>query len=137
MGIIKEYRIVMPITVDEYRTAQIYMTARTQAMEAEQVSQEPRAARRVLRKYLEATNAQQAPVRDSFPCCSLRVLSRAGERGRRGDPREQASQTPGYGRRRLHAKALSHRPPIPGMAQGDCAQGVQDFSSMSCMFGAF
>ena len=38
MGIIKEYRIVMPVTVHEYRIAQIYMTARTQAMEAEQVS---------------------------------------------------------------------------------------------------
>ena len=38
MGIIKEYRIVMPVTVEEYRIAQIYMTARTQAMEAEQVS---------------------------------------------------------------------------------------------------
>ena len=37
MGIIKEYRIVMPVTVQEYRVAQIYMTARTQAMEAEQV----------------------------------------------------------------------------------------------------
>ena len=38
MGIIKEYRIVMPVTVPEYRVAQIYMTARTQAMEAEQVN---------------------------------------------------------------------------------------------------
>ena len=36
MGLIKEYRIVLPMTVQEYRIAQIYMTARTQGMEAEQ-----------------------------------------------------------------------------------------------------
>ncbi|EKX47799.1 hypothetical protein GUITHDRAFT_106353 [Guillardia theta CCMP2712] len=36
MVILKEYRIVMPVTVEEYKIAQIYMTAKTQSMEAEQ-----------------------------------------------------------------------------------------------------
>uniref|UniRef100_A0A7S0EYJ1 WW domain-containing protein n=1 Tax=Hanusia phi TaxID=3032 RepID=A0A7S0EYJ1_9CRYP len=36
MVMLKEYRIVMPVTVDEYKVAQIYMTAKTQSMEAEQ-----------------------------------------------------------------------------------------------------
>ena len=31
----KEYRIVLPISVDEYRIAQVYMTSRTSLMEAE------------------------------------------------------------------------------------------------------
>ncbi|EKX31120.1 hypothetical protein GUITHDRAFT_83396 [Guillardia theta CCMP2712] len=36
MVVVKEYRVVMPVTVEEYRIAQLYMTARTQLMEAQQ-----------------------------------------------------------------------------------------------------
>jgi len=36
MVAVKEYRVVMPVTVEEYRIAQLYMTARTQLMEAQQ-----------------------------------------------------------------------------------------------------
>lgn len=36
MPIVKEFRIPMPVTAEEYQVAQIYMTARAQSMEAEQ-----------------------------------------------------------------------------------------------------
>jgi len=73
MGIIKEYRIVMPVTVQEYRIAQIYMTARTQAMEAEQVRRRRRTIQPPPRRHPGAQRAGWVTALCVRACARARV----------------------------------------------------------------